>query len=148
MSTLVYTSAAIDETCRSKKQIPTESCKLWMESLRRCRLIARWVRPLVDVFIQQLFYLIVLTLHLPDSDIERDLPYRSTCWWTLLLCLLLPLLLFQYASCSPGVSNVKTVSTPGQDESFEQIQKQGLTPAVRKAVSVSETRSCSLTTRR
>ena len=37
MSTLVSTTAARGETCRSKNQIPAESCTLWMESLGRCR---------------------------------------------------------------------------------------------------------------
>ena len=36
MSSLVSTTAAGDETCRSKKQIPTESCKLWLDWLRCC----------------------------------------------------------------------------------------------------------------
>ena len=36
MSTLVSTTAAGDETCRSKKQIPTKSCKLWLDWLRCC----------------------------------------------------------------------------------------------------------------
>ena len=53
-----------------------------------------------------------------DSDIERDLPYDVVRWWALLLCLLLHLLVLEYASCSPGVTNVKTCSTPVQREPF------------------------------
>ena len=53
MSTMVSITAAGDETCRSKKQIPAESCKLWMESLRHCRAqLDCPMRPVADVFIQ------------------------------------------------------------------------------------------------
>ena len=151
-STLVSTTAAGDEICMSKKQIPAESCKLWKESLRHCRAQAGlpgecgllWMCSISSS------YLLVVLLHLLDSDIERDLPYRSTCWLTLLLCLLLPPLILQYASCSPGIPNVKTYSMPGQGESFGLHAEAGSNASRSKGrpSSVSETRKCNLTTRR
>ena len=97
-STLLSTTAAGDETCRSNKQIPAESCNLWMDLLVSAGLLR------MCSFSSS--YLLVVLLHCLDSDIERDLPDCSTCRWTLLLCLLLPLLILQYTSCSPGITNV------------------------------------------
>ena len=96
-------------------------------------------------------YLLVVMLHLLDSDIERDLPYLSSCWRTLLLCLLLPLLILQHASCSPGITDM-IKKTPYQEKENHPGADPGAgsngSRSKSRYLSVPETRNCNLTTRR
>ena len=70
------------------------------------------------------------------------------------MCLLLKLLIHQYASCSPGVTNVKTYSAPGQGESVGlhvEADPEAGSKANRSkggSLSVSETRNQNLTMRK